>query len=251
MSFRPPFPQAATPAAVVGPSIVSTGAPIDPGPPHPTLYLNNLNERIPIKKSLPHLSTLFTPFGPCRIIMKHRLAMRGQAWVIYGSSEEAKNALSALQGIKLWDKTLHIRFARFPTSINPQDVRVRKEYQAQRARDPRLTLKQRRLQLNAASPAALIASSASPMGSVTGDALQLPNKTLFIQQVPAGVDGAELNDIFKRFSGFEEVRVVPNRTDLAFVEFENEIGAAYARNAIDQQLLRPGMPPLRVTFAKR
>ena len=245
---NPAQPAAGVP---VGPSIVSAGAPIDPGPPHPTLYLNDLNDRIPIKKLLPHLQNLFAPFGACRIIAKRRLSLRGQAWVHYDSTDAAKSALSALQGIRLWDKTLHIRFSRFPTSINPQDVRVRKEYQAQKAREPRLTLKQRRLQLGAASPAALIASAAAPSGNVTGDALQLPNKTLFIQQIPTGVDGVELNDIFKRFAGFEEVRVVPNRTDLAFVEFENEIGAAFARNAMDQQLLRPGMPSIRVTFAKR
>ena len=250
--ISPVATQSAPSLVPMGPSIVSAGAPIDPGPPHPTLYLNNLNDKIPIKKLVPALSLLFSPFGHIiRIVAKSRLALKGQAWIVFESSDASKAALSALQGMRLWDRTMHIRFAKFPTSVNPQDYRVRNEYKAQRAKEPRLTMRQRRLQMGAASPALLMAASTLSPTSVTGEALQLPNKTLFIQQVPPGVDGSELNDIFKRYAGFIEVRVVPNRLDLVFVEFENEVSAAFARNAMDQQLLRPNQPPIKVTFAKR
>jgi U2 small nuclear ribonucleoprotein B'' len=252
MHMPPGASQPAQNLVPVGPSIVSAGAPIDPGPPHPTLYLNNLNDKIPIKKLTFTLSALFAPFGHIvRIVAKGRLALRGQAWIVFESTESSKAALSALQGMRLWDKTMHIKFAKFPTSVNPQDYRVRHEYRSQRAKEPRLTMRQRRLQLGAASPALLMAASTLSPTSVTGEALQLPNKTLFIQQVPPGVDGSELNDIFKRYAGFVEVRVVPNRHDLVFVEFENEVSSAFARNAMDQQLLRPNQPPIKVTFAKR
>lgn len=46
-----------------------------------------------------------------------------------------------------------------------------------------------------------------------------PNKILFIRQVPEdyGVEG--LSAIFGRFPGFREVRTVPGRKGIAFVEY--------------------------------
>jgi len=133
--ISPVATQSAPSLVPMGPSIVSAGAPIDPGPPHPTLYLNNLNDKIPIKKLVPALSLLFSPFGHIiRIVAKSRLALKGQAWIVFESSDASKAALSALQGMRLWDRTMHIRFAKFPTSVNPQDYRVRHEYKAQSSR---------------------------------------------------------------------------------------------------------------------
>jgi RNA recognition motif-containing protein len=258
---------------IIGPSIVSAAAPIDLGLPHPTLYVQNLPEKLKLEwiqqffedffsRELPATHPDVASIALQRVIVKRRLALRGQAWLAFASTEDSKRALPLLQGTRLLGKSMRVRFARFPTSINPQDVLQRREYHRQRLQleGSRLTLRQRRLQLSTVNPAVLMASALvsssgaspnQPGGLSTVESLQLPNKLLFVQDIPGGVDGSELTDIFKRFAGFVEVRVVATRPDVAFVEFENEMLAVYARNAMDRQLLRPNQPPLRVAFAKR
>jgi U2 small nuclear ribonucleoprotein B'' len=248
-----------SPQPIIGPNIVSASAPVDLGLPHATLYVQNLPEKL----RFGHLQAYFrdtcvrSNVALRRVILRRGLAFKGQCWLLFGSIEEAKRAVALMQGTRLLGKSLGVRFARFPTSRNPQDVLQRQAYRRQRP--PRMTLRQRRLQMasNAAtmSPSALASvqpQSQRPLmeGLSTAEALQMPNKILFLQDIPDGVDGSELTDIFKRFPGFGEVRVVPTRRDVAFVEFDAELQAVHARNTMDRQLLRPNALPLRVTFAK-
>lgn len=78
----------------------------------------------------------------------------------------------------------------------------------------------------------------------------LPNKTLFLTGIAPDVNEAELTALFRRYPGFDEVRRVPNRPDVAFVEYGSEVQAAAARSATDNLQLRPGAA-VRVTFARR
>ncbi len=41
-----------------------------------------------------------------------------------------------------------------------------------------------------------------------------------------------LSMLFNQFPGFKEVRLVPGRHDIAFVEFENELQSAAARDSL-------------------
>ncbi len=87
--------------------------------------------------------------------------------------------------------------------------------------------------------------------SIAGPDVLLPNKILFCQNVPPGYPLPALTDQFKRFPGLVDVRGVPNRQDLAFVEFETEAQAGAARQIIDRQELVPGQAPIRVSFARK
>lgn len=53
-----------------------------------------------------------------------------------------------------------------------------------------------------------------------------------------------------RFPGFKEVRLVPNRHDIAFVEFENEIQAGQAKAALNGFKITP-THAMKVSFAKK
>ena len=44
---------------------------------------------------------------------------------------------------------------------------------------------------------------------------------------------------FYRFPGFKEVRLVPGRHDIAFVEFENEVQSAAAKEALQGFKITP------------
>lgn len=85
---------------------------------------------------------------------------------------------------------------------------------------------------------------------MVGGELQLPNKVLYLQGLSEGIKEAQLTDLFKRFPGFVEARLVPNRPDVAFAEYEHEAQAVVARQAVDGIELQPGRK-IRVAFARR
>lgn len=55
---------------------------------------------------------------------------------------------------------------------------------------------------------------------------------------------------FFRFPGFKEVRLVPNRHDIAFVEFENELQSASAKDALQGFKITP-THAMKISFAKK
>jgi len=56
--------------------------------------------------------------------------------------------------------------------------------------------------------------------------------------------------MWRRFPGFKEVRLVPGRHDIAFVEFENEVQAGAAKDALQGFKITP-TNPLKISFAKK
>lgn len=53
-----------------------------------------------------------------------------------------------------------------------------------------------------------------------------------------------------QFPGFKEVRLVPGRHDIAFVEFENETQSAQARDALQGFKITP-TTAMKISFAKK
>lgn len=53
-----------------------------------------------------------------------------------------------------------------------------------------------------------------------------------------------------RFPGFKEVRLVPGRHDIAFVEFETEQQSGAAKNALQGFKITP-THAMKITFAKK
>lgn len=53
-----------------------------------------------------------------------------------------------------------------------------------------------------------------------------------------------------RFPGFKEVRLVPGRHDIAFVEFESDVLGAAAKDALQGFKITP-THPMKITFAKK
>lgn len=275
----------------------------DAGQPNNTLYLQNLNERVAPRHLIPQLKEIFSEFGEVLgVIAKRRLALRGQAFVLFKEAEAARKALEIMQGVRLYGKTVIVRFAKYKSDViskadgtyeierrrREQDKSIHKgslqlifvnltHYSCvvERSRHPRLTRKQIMAQM-AANPTAATMPLPLPMtiplapAGMTSPALgssgmgmsdfQLPNKVLYLQMnsiAAAGdVAGREgrLIDIFRRFPGFVEVRLVPTRPDVAFVEYESEAQAAVVKQTTDgQHELIPGdaNSVIRVSFARK
>lgn len=55
---------------------------------------------------------------------------------------------------------------------------------------------------------------------------------------------------FLRFPGFKEVRLVPGRHDIAFVEFDNEVQAGAARDALQGFKITQNNA-MKISFAKK
>lgn len=86
--------------------------------------------------------------------------------------------------------------------------------------------------------------------AVVPDEYVRPNKTLFLQNIPRDVDEEALSDIFERFEGFKEIRLVSVRA-VAFAEFENEQFAITAKEATSGTLVGKEGVPMKVTYQRQ
>jgi RNA recognition motif-containing protein len=77
-----------------------------------------------------------------------------------------------------------------------------------------------------------------------------PNEILFITNLPEETNEMMLSMLFNQFPGFKEVRLVPGRHDIAFVEFDTEVQSAAARDALQGFKISP-TNAIKITFAKK
>lgn len=94
--------------------------------------------------------------------------------------------------------------------------------------------------------------SSNPAGAaVIPDEYLPPNKTLFVQNLPEEYDIDPLSTIFGRFEGFREVRMVPGRKGIAFVEYESETGAISAKENTAGMALGAEGQLIKVTYQRQ
>lgn len=84
--------------------------------------------------------------------------------------------------------------------------------------------------------------------SVTAE--QPPNQILFLTNLPEETNEVMLSMLFNQFPGFKEVRLVPNRHDIAFVEFATELESGAARESLQGFKITP-THAMKITFAKK
>lgn len=104
--------------------------------------------------------------------------------------------------------------------------------------------------IKAARGAGLRATNA-PAAAAVPDEYLPPNKILFLQNIPDEYGVEELTAIFGRFEGFREVRLVPGRRGIAFVEYEAESGAISAKENTAGMTLGEGGQTIKVTYQRQ
>ncbi len=87
--------------------------------------------------------------------------------------------------------------------------------------------------------------------TVVPDEYLPPNRILFVQNLPDDHDVEALTGIFSRFEGFREVRMVPGRRGIAFVEYEAEAGAITAKENTAGMSLKDGEKTMKVTYQRQ
>jgi U2 small nuclear ribonucleoprotein B'' len=119
----------------------------------------------------------------------------------------------------------------------------------------------------AATPAAAAAGAASATAPQQRRVVEMPdeylppNKILFVQNLPEDTTKPSLEALFRLYPNLIEVRTIPGRKNIAFVEFADEPSSAVAKEALHNTRFSgtAGAVPatseegnkIKVTFAKR
>lgn len=213
-----------------------------------TLYVNNLYEKIKQEDLKKCMRCIFGQFGNIiDVVSRKTYRLRGQAWVVFEKTEDAKNALQAMQGFPFFDKPIRISLARTKSdsvakmdgTYQERDVQERKQ-KNQEARDKLLQRSKERAVTGA--PTAAQAAQTAPTN--------MPNKILFVENLPDGTNEAMLSMLFQQFPGFKEVRLVPQRPGIAFVEYDSDVQASVAMQGLQGFKLATDKP-MKVTYARQ
>ncbi len=216
------------------------------------LYINNILE---LKKSL---YAIFSQFGQIiDIVALKTLKMRGQAFVIFNDVTMAANALRSMQGFPFYDKPMRISYAK-----NQSDIIAKRygTYVERPKKDPSASNGVKKDKKKGTEPALPSSNGAPATGNAAstttsssgggGGGHDQPNKILFLVNLPEDTDQSMLQMLFQPFSGFKEVRLVPGRSDIAFVEFETEQHSHLAKEALQGFKIGPDHA-IKISYAKK
>ncbi|MCJ1456780.1 hypothetical protein MMC28_007145 [Mycoblastus sanguinarius] len=224
-------------------------------PPNPTVYVKNLEERIKPDQLKEALTEIFSEYGNViDLVAKTNLKAKGQAFVVFDETEAAERAIKEVQGFELFDKPMLLDYAKTRSDATMQREGTADDFESHKRR--RLAEKERKQAHEAAeaqkklkrpatgaapetgatrpakaSRGAGLKSSNPAAGAVIPEEYLPPNKILFVQNLPEDYNIEGLTAIFGRFEGFREVRLVPGRRGIAFVEYEAEAGAISAKES--------------------
>lgn len=242
--------------------------------PVTTVYAKNLEERIKAPELREALSEIFSEYGSVvDIVAKTNLKAKGQAFIVFDNADSAAKAIEEVNGFELFGKAMQLDFAR---TRSDRTVEMQEgESGLERWKRGRLAEKERRQAVEvtrenamkralptstvpaveAGRPAkavkgAGLKGSSANAAAVIPDEYLPPNKILFLRDIPDSYDADGLSRIFGRFEGFKEVRLVPGRKGIAFVEYDAEAGAISAKEATSGMQLGDEGKGIRVTYQR-
>ncbi|GAA5906748.1 hypothetical protein JCM5296_000827 [Sporobolomyces johnsonii] len=241
------------------------------------VYVNNLNEKIKLDIMKQSLKVLFREYGLVLGVTAHRnLRMRGQAFITLDSKEAAAKAVKEVQKFPLYGKPMQLAFARTESDAlvkkrHPEDMDQHKDERLKRKKESRRDNPIRRKFLakqeaaRKAAETALLTGVPAAAPAPTPAARRIPqmpdeylppNKILFVQNLPDDTTKESLEALFRPFPNLVEVRTIPGRRNIAFVEFADEASSSVARDALHNTKFgaeagKDEGLKLKVTFAKK
>lgn len=242
--------------------------------------VRNIDERVKIPELIESLRETFEAFGDIvDIVAKKNIRARGQAFVVYDSIESAEEAIEALNDFDLFGKPMQLAFAKTrsdatvlredgedglehhkkrrlaekgtPWQISSADLSCT-DALAERKQASEAAAQQQKAAKRAATETLTERPAKTAKGATAGvipDEYLPPNKILFLRELPEDYDKDNIATIFRRFAGFKEVRMVPSRKGIAFVEYEDENAAISAKEATTGLTL--GDKTVKVTFQRQ
>ncbi|XP_023938643.1 U1 small nuclear ribonucleoprotein A [Bicyclus anynana] len=217
--------------------------------PNYTIYINNLNEKIKKEELKKSLYAIFSQFGQILdIVALKTLKMRGQAFVIFKEISSATVALRSMQGFPFYDKPMRIQYSKTDSDVISK---IKGTFQ-ERPKRPKLpkSSDENKKKKNKDANRAMVPGFGQPSMLNNVNVEQPPNQILFLTNLPDETSEMMLSMLFNQFPGFKEVRLVPNRHDIAFVEFANEMQSAAAKEALQGFKITP-THAMKISFAKK
>ncbi|KAI9144987.1 hypothetical protein BKA69DRAFT_1052406 [Paraphysoderma sedebokerense] len=247
-------------------------------PPNQTIYVNNLNDKIQkdvLKKSL---YCFFSPYGRIAdIVALKTMKMRGQAFIVFEDIPSATAALRDCQGKLIFDKPMQIGYAKTrsfavggPTKDQIGKPASLTEQLKKRSREDEEEQEEERENEGVVSTGVNDVSKPKEKKQKTEDGEEdgeademdvsdegedaedeeLPNKILFLQNLPEDATEEMLAYLFQQYPGYKETRLIPGRSDLAFVEYETDEQAKVAKDVLNGFKLTQDKA-MKVGFAKQ
>ncbi|WWC62966.1 uncharacterized protein I303_105564 [Kwoniella dejecticola CBS 10117] len=221
-----------------------------------TLYLQNLNEKVRIPVIKETLYSLFKPYRPLQPVIAHKnVRMRGQAFISFPDVESANEARKDVAEFPLYGKAIQISFARGRSDsiVQKVDAEAFDEHKARRLEEKKS--KRRNNPLRQKAQAKLKAEeTGAPQQKKQRlqmpDEYLPPNNVLFIQNLPEGTTSDDLREVFEVHAGLLEIRTIPAKKDIAFVEFADENAATLAKDALHNFKI-DGETKMKVTYARK
>uniref|UniRef100_A0A3P9NBL2 Small nuclear ribonucleoprotein polypeptide B2 n=1 Tax=Poecilia reticulata TaxID=8081 RepID=A0A3P9NBL2_POERE len=204
--------------------------------PNHTVYINNINDKVKKEELKRSLYALFSQFGQIvDIVAMKTMKMRGQAFVVFKELTAATNALRQLQGFPFYNKPMRIQYAKTDSEVISKMKGTFSDKEKKKEKKKK------------AQEAAAAANAAKKPLAVPDNP---PNHILFLNNLPEETNEMMLSMLFNQFPGFKEVRLVPGKHDIAFVEFESETQGGVAKDAL-QGFRITATCAMKITYAKK
>ncbi|PXF47964.1 U2 small nuclear ribonucleoprotein B'' [Gracilariopsis chorda] len=253
---------------------------MDAPAPCRTLYVRNLPDKLKKHRLRRLLHAACSPYGRVvHIVAEKSIPLRGQAFITFHTQASATAALRKLHASEFMGNHISVSYARALSDKAASeklggDSTLSRNKRAAKRRADALAVKrdhiaaaEQQQQQHALASTAVPSSTAMPNAPPIVAAIvphpiaapAVPNRILFVQNIPTALDkhakkelvSDVLSDLFARFAGFVEVRSVPGKHTIAFVEFSSEQEAAVALSGLNAHPLGDPPQPIHVSFANK
>lgn len=225
-------------------------------PPNHTIYVKNINEKVKKKELRRSLYSLFSQYGPVLdVVALKTTKCRGQAWIAFKDVSAASKSVFGLQGFVFYDRPLKLLYSKNKSNAV---ARMDGSYGKKPSAPPAAKAAEKKKP--AAEPMAIDKAPAVSVGSGTERTMTAqqqkkheenpPHTILLLINLPEETTELMIQALFEQFPGLKEVRLIPNRTDIAFVEFNTIEQATNAREGLQGFLLKPNHA-MNIIFAKK
>lgn len=222
-------------------------------------YVSNLSEKLKRDELRKLLYALFSSHGPLlEVVALKTNKMRGQAFVVFKSVQDATQARRELNNFPFYGKPLRVAFAKTRSHLVEKAEGTFDESKAEALRKAREASAPSSKRKAAAAAAAAAATTVTPVETEAHkrpkiDTFQvclsivlvclaptfsfckapdeLPNPMLFVQNLPPEATELMVQMLFQQFPGFKNVRMVEGQ-GMAFVEFSDVASSSVAKSSL-------------------
>ncbi|CAK0742298.1 hypothetical protein CVIRNUC_001386 [Coccomyxa viridis] len=221
--------------------------------PNQTIYVNNLPEKIGKEDLKKAVYAIFSQFGKILdVVALKTYRLRGQAWVVFADIRSAGEAIRTMQGFPFFDKPMRITYAKTKSDAVSKAEGTYVENKKDRQKhnqEQRDKLMERSKGRGGEAPAPA-AAAPTPMAQAVPVGNEPPNRTLFVQNLPAATTSAMLQMLFQQFEGYADTRMVEARPGIAFVDYQTDGQATTALQGLQGFKITP-TNAIQISYQKR